>query len=399
MGRIKTLQPDASMFSAKRYRKLVEENNSNNNNNSNQVNNNSNLIRMKLSQDYIAYCCGQCGHHQKFDVQAEELNNLVGDALRMSCVDVKESSPLKSLNNVLPNISWTRQLHDKSQQQHQHKFNNIPKSNKKSLCEMNKCSSRLATKPDTTKNLIKGKGQSSAALVFPCHPLLMGYRQLDLASTSSTSSNPSKTSCNSSPVEQRIPKALNCSQSSLLSPFSQSVNLSPVNSSATPAGTEYLPTLPIRTDSLWCNLEEEALLNSAPWFQAGIPREISLEILQQEPVGSFLVRHSTSKPGCYALSLRVPKDYQATNIAHYLIVQTNQGFKIKGFTKEFPSLTSLIVHHSVMPELLPCPLRLNRPSTDYLESNSKANNFVDIDSAILDLTRKVTEGTLVNLQN
>ena len=127
--------------------------------------------------------------------------------------------------------------------------------------------------------------------------------------------------------------------------------------------TEYLPTLPIRTDSLWSNSEEEALLNSAPWFQAGIPRyvphiqpppsppppstpttattslqqrlsllsrrEISLEILQQEPVGAFLVRHSTSKPGCYALSLRVPKDYQATAIAHYLIVQTNRGFKIK----------------------------------------------------------------------
>lgn len=74
MGRIKTLQPDASLFSAKRYRKLVEENNSNNNN-SNQVNNNSNLIRMKLSQDYIAYCCGQCGHHQKFDVQVISKHN------------------------------------------------------------------------------------------------------------------------------------------------------------------------------------------------------------------------------------------------------------------------------------------------------------------------------------
>ena len=105
---------------------------------------------------------------------------------------------------------------------------------------MNKCSSRLVTKPDTTKNLIKsGKGQSkSAALVFPCHPLLRGYRQLDLASSSSitsttssstSSTTSSKTSCNSSPVEKRIPKALNCSQSSLLSPFSQSVNLSPVN--------------------------------------------------------------------------------------------------------------------------------------------------------------------------
>ena len=70
MGRIKTLQTDASMFSTKRYRKLIEENNNNNNNINNQVNNNnSNLIRMKLSQDYIAYCCGQCGHHQKFDVQ------------------------------------------------------------------------------------------------------------------------------------------------------------------------------------------------------------------------------------------------------------------------------------------------------------------------------------------
>jgi hypothetical protein len=63
---------------------------------------------------------------------------------------------------------------------------------------------------------------------------------------------------------------------------------------------------------------------------------------------------------------------------------------LKGFTKEFPSLTSLIVHHSVMQELLPCPLLLHRPSSgllaDYLEH---ANNFVDIDSSVLlELTRK-----------
>ena len=123
------------------------------------------------------------------------------------------------------------------------------------------------------------------------------------------------------------------------------------NRSPSPVNSEYLPTLPVRTDSLWCNIEEEALLKCAPWFQAGIPRytivcliaarrtvnnfallifrEISLEILQQEPVGSFLVRHSTSKPGCFALSLRVPKDYQSAAIAHYLIIQTNRGFKIK----------------------------------------------------------------------
>merc|ERR1712071_642223 len=191
------------------------------------------------------------------------------------------STPLKSLNstatrnNVLPNISWTRQLHDKSHQQH--KSNNIPKSTplsnvseggkKSSLCEMNKCSSRLRSKPDTTKNLIKGKGQSSAALVFPFHPLLMGYRPLQLNSSSSSSTSTStstsitKTGCNPTlPLEQSIGKPLNCSHSSLSSPSSQSVNLSPVNSSP-----EYLPTLPIRTDSLWSNIEEEALLKSAPF--------------------------------------------------------------------------------------------------------------------------------------
>ena len=60
-------------------------------------------------------------------------------------------------------------------------------------------------------------------------------------------------------------------------------------------------------------------------------REISLEILRQEPVGSFLVRQSTSKPGCYALSVRVPKDksHSTSGIAHYLITQSNRGFKIK----------------------------------------------------------------------
>lgn len=46
-----------------------------------------------------------------------------------------------------------------------------------------------------------------------------------------------------------------------------------------------------------------------------------------------------------------------------------------------------------MPELLPCPLLLHRPTegllADYLEH---ANNFVDIDSSVLiELTRKGAE--------
>ena len=58
-------------------------------------------------------------------------------------------------------------------------------------------------------------------------------------------------------------------------------------------------------------------------------REITLEVLSHEPVGAFMVRESTTKSGCYALSLRVPREYHPRGIAHYLIIRTNKGYKIK----------------------------------------------------------------------
>lgn len=137
------------------------------------------------------------------------------------------------------------------------------------------------------------------------------------------------------------------------------------------------PPLPERTDSL-NNRSEESELRKAPWFQAGIPREITLEVLNQEPEGAFMVRESTSKPGCFALSLRVPREFQPSGIAHYLILRTNKGYKIKGFKKEFSSLPALITHHSVMPELLPCPLSLSRYNPNLANSSSN-KDFADID--------------------
>ncbi|KAH9629996.1 hypothetical protein HF086_001466, partial [Spodoptera exigua] len=104
----------------------------------------------------------------------------------------------------------------------------------------------------------------------------------------------------------------------------------------------------------------EPELRQAPWFQHGIPREIALEVLSSQPVGAFLVRGSTTQAGCFALSVRVPRDFTPAGIAHYLILRTPKGYKIKGFTKEFTSLCALVTHHSVMPELLPVPLRLAR---------------------------------------
>ncbi|XP_077998043.1 uncharacterized protein LOC144451139 isoform X2 [Glandiceps talaboti] len=81
------------------------------------------------------------------------------------------------------------------------------------------------------------------------------------------------------------------------------------------------------------SVDEERLLRDAPWFQAGIPREIAMEILQQEEIGAFVVRDSKSHTGSYALSLRVPKEVNVSGIANYLIEYTQSNtytLKISG---------------------------------------------------------------------
>lgn len=49
-----------------------------------------------------------------------------------------------------------------------------------------------------------------------------------------------------------------------------------------------------------------------------------------------MVRESTTKSGCYALSLRVPREYHPRGIAHYLIIRTGKGYKIKVSNRENP---------------------------------------------------------------
>lgn len=53
-------------------------------------------------------------------------------------------------------------------------------------------------------------------------------------------------------------------------------------------------------------------------------------------------------------------------------------YLLKGFTKEFITLTALITHHSVMPELLPCPLCLSRYNPNFAKHDSN-QDFADLD--------------------
>ncbi|CAH8455589.1 unnamed protein product [Schistosoma turkestanicum] len=110
--------------------------------------------------------------------------------------------------------------------------------------------------------------------------------------------------------------------------------------------------------------DSDSSLNQAPWFQALLPREIAFELLAREEVGSFLVRNSATHPGCCALSVRVPNKDNPIGITHYLIQKTNRGVRLKGLDKEWPSLQALITHLTVIPEMLPCPLKLPQYTTN-----------------------------------
>ena len=61
-------------------------------------------------------------------------------------------------------------------------------------------------------------------------------------------------------------------------------------------------------------------------------REVALQVLEREPLGSFMVRESESVPGNLALSLRVPRTFLHHGIAHYIILKTRDGYKIKAST-------------------------------------------------------------------
>lgn len=67
-----------------------------------------------------------------------------------------------------------------------------------------------------------------------------------------------------------------------------------------------------------------------------------------------------------------------TSFIKIMIVLTSNYFSIQGFTKEFTSLSALVTHHSVMPELLPVPLLLARPTPS--AGRTQRREHADIDA-------------------
>jgi hypothetical protein len=104
---------------------------------------------------------------------------------------------------------------------------------------------------------------------------------------------------------------------------------------------------------------ETLSLDDAEWFQAGLPREIVMELLSQQPEGAFFVRESSSSPGSFALSMMGPEGV----VKHFLIEERDNQYciSLSRLPQQplFPSIPALILHHTLDRGPLPCPLSLS----------------------------------------
>lgn len=126
-------------------------------------------------------------------------------------------------------------------------------------------------------------------------------------------------------------------------------------------------------------------LSSAIWYQEDMQRDIAMSVLAKEPLGSFMVRKSETLLGTLALSVRVPTSFHPLGITHYIIHQLQEGYQIKGFPKVHPTLTALITHHSIMPELLPVPLNIHRHNPSFSDIEHDYASLQDFTQLMKDL--------------
>ncbi|EDO45008.1 predicted protein [Nematostella vectensis] len=110
------------------------------------------------------------------------------------------------------------------------------------------------------------------------------------------------------------------------------------------------------------------------WYMPGIPREFIMEMLQASEEGSFFVRDSQSKPGCHALTVRVPTEVHASGFGNYLITPIPEGVKLEGFSRTFTDLVSLIEYYSYHADGLPCRLLLG--GSNILCNDDENNDYI-----------------------
>ena len=162
--------------------------------------------------------------------------------------------------------------------------------------------------------------------------------------------------------------------------------LSSHNDSATNALNNQISSMDIPTAqktsiSIIKNIEAPAdvldpLTLASSWYLPKVSRTKAEEILATSPVGSFLLRASSSPSSAFALSVRV----DAVRVQHHLLLQAGKGVSLNGSCKVFPNLGSLVTHLSIMREALPCCLVLQHSVGLGEGIEEEEEDIVDIDS-------------------
>ncbi|EDQ87362.1 uncharacterized protein MONBRDRAFT_27493 [Monosiga brevicollis MX1] len=111
----------------------------------------------------------------------------------------------------------------------------------------------------------------------------------------------------------------------------------------------------------------ENYLQEAPWYQAGLPREIAVELLAMSEDGAFIVRDSQSQKGCYALTMKAHGE-----IKNFIIKAIPEGYIIGAAAdgeRPYASLAELILAHAERRGVLPMVLSLDTDNKLYNEAN------------------------------
>lgn len=139
-------------------------------------------------------------------------------------------------------------------------------------------------------------------------------------------------------------------------------------------------------------------LSSNSWYQSGLLGKFSLEMLKHQTPGSFIIHKGSHKSANFILSLRIPSDSttsssstptsirttkKSKHVAHFLILQSKRGYRIKGAKKFFPTIASLVTHHSVMAESLPVTLTVERNLV--VKENDDFSSIEDLKIVFTDL--------------
>ena len=121
----------------------------------------------------------------------------------------------------------------------------------------------------------------------------------------------------------------------------------------------------------------EAKTLSSSWFCPKMTRFQAENFLKNSPVGSFVVRSSSSLDSSYVLSLRAP----GVTVQHHLISTAEERVRISGSSKLFSSIFSLVTHLSIMKENLPCRLSVSSLDSEASDSeDQEEDHLTDLDS-------------------